>query len=66
MKTVTSVTLWNDAVGKRMSITYSEIDENTGKIIADNNRTDRVITNNDTKGLINDIMDVAQQFIDSL
>ena len=66
MKTVTSVTLWNDAVGKRMSITYSEIDQNTGRIISDNRRIDRVITNNQTKGLINDITDVAQQFVDNL
>ena len=40
MKTATSVTVWNDAVGKRMSITYSEIDETTGKVISDNNRED--------------------------
>ena len=44
MKTVTSVTVWNDAVGKRMSVTYSVVDEETGKIIADNKRVDRVLT----------------------
>ena len=39
MKTVTSVTLWNDAVGKRMSVTYSEVDEATGRVTKDNLRT---------------------------
>ena len=43
MKKVTSVTFWNDAVGKRLSITYSEIDDTTGKIIRDNYRIDRVL-----------------------
>lgn len=44
MKIVTSVTVFNDAVGMRMSATYSEIDEKTGRVISDNNRFDRVIT----------------------
>ena len=66
MKTVTSITLWNDAVGKRMSITYSEIDENTGRIISDNKRIDRVITNNEIKNLINELTDIAQQFVDGI
>ena len=44
MKIITSVTAFNDAVGMRMSATYSEIDDQTGRIISDNNRFDRVIT----------------------
>ena len=49
MKIVTSVTVFNDAVGMRMSATYSEIDESTGRVISDNNRFDRVITDNEMK-----------------
>ena len=49
MKIVTSVTVFNDAVGMRMSATYSEIDESTGRVISDNNRFDRVITDNAMK-----------------
>ena len=64
MKTATSITTWNDAVGKRISITYSEIDENTGTIIADNKRIDRIVTNDTIKTLINDLMSYAQQVID--
>lgn len=44
MKIITSVTAFNDAVGMRMSATYSEIDDATGRIISDNKRFDRVIT----------------------
>lgn len=60
MKTATSVTVWNDAVGKRMSITYSEIDETTGKVISDNNREDKVITVKAEKDLVESLLELAQ------
>lgn len=66
MKTVTSLTVFNDAVGVRMSITYSEIDETTGRVTSDNKRIDRVITSRDTKSAISDLMDIAQDFVDAL
>lgn len=44
MKIITSATVFNDAVGTRLSATYSTIDEQTGRIISDNQRFDRVIT----------------------
>lgn len=65
MKVVTSVTVFNDAVGKRMSITYSEVDETTGKIISDNNRIDRVVTDKDAKAAIDNLNEFAQDFVDS-
>lgn len=65
MKVVTSATVWNDAVGKRMSITYSEVDESTGKIISDNGREDKVITDKTTKGKIDDLIEIAQGLIDA-
>ena len=63
MKVVTSVTTWNDAVGKRMSITYSEIDDETGRIISDNKRIDRVITDASAKAATDALMAFAQGFI---
>ena len=48
MKRITSATVFSDAVGLRLSATWSEIDENTGLIVSDNQRFDRVIT--DAKG----------------
>lgn len=65
MRVVTSVTVWNDAVGKRISITYSEIDE-TGKIIADNKRIDRIITDASARKLAEDLQAYAQTFVDSI
>lgn len=64
MKTATSVTVWNDAVGKRMSITYSEIDESTGKVISDNNREDKVITDKAEKDLVESLLELAQSKIE--
>ena len=66
MKTVTSMTVFNDAVGMRMSITYSEIDENSGKVTSDNKRIDRVITSSETKSIANELMDYAQEFVDAV
>lgn len=66
MRTVTSVTVWNDAVGKRISVTYSEIDETTGKVTADNKRVDRVVTDKDQKATLDSALDIAQEFVDKL
>lgn len=63
---VTSTTVWNDAVGMRASITYSEVDSETGKIIADNKRIDRVITDRETKALMQNVLDKAQEYVDGI
>lgn len=49
MKIITSVAVFNDAIGMRLSATYSEIDDATGRVISDNNRFDRVITDESAK-----------------
>lgn len=64
MKIVTSVTVFADAVGKRMSITYSEVDEETGKVISDNKRIDRVVTDKDAKAHANALEEYAQTFVE--
>ena len=65
IKTVTSITTWNDSVGKRMSITFSEIDESTGKIISDNKRTDIVVVDKTAQGKIDDLLDFASSVVES-
>lgn len=65
MNVVTSVTTFQDAVGMRMSVTYSEVDEATGKIVSDNKRVDRVVTDSDAKNHANALMEFAQRFIDA-
>ena len=65
MKVVTATTVWNDAVGKRMSIVYSEIDDQTGRIISDNKRIDRVITDRAQKEAVEAVEEIAQAFVDA-
>lgn len=64
MKRATSVTVWNDSVGKRMSITYTEIDDETGKIISDNKRFDRVITDPEVQQTASTLIAQAQVYVD--
>lgn len=66
MRTVTSATVFQDSIGMRMSMTYSEVDEETGKIIADNKRTDRVITGQNIKDLAVALLAQAQEYIDTI
>ena len=64
MKTVTSVTFWNDAIGKRISVTYSEINE-SGVIQADNQRVDRVVTESAAIKHLDAIAQMAQKIVDA-
>lgn len=65
MKVVTSIGIFNDAVGKRMSITYSEINDSTGQIVTDNKRIDRVVTDHAAITHANALAEYAQQFVDA-
>lgn len=66
MKIATSATIFNDAVGTRMSVSYSEIDDTTGQVISDNKRADRVVISPNDKKITNALMEFAQSFIDTL
>jgi len=57
-KVITSVTVFNDAVGLRMSATYSEIDD-AGRVVRDNQRFDRVVRDADAKSAVNDLFEYA-------
>jgi hypothetical protein len=63
MKIITSVTAFQDAVGMRMSATYSEIDDETGRIISDNKRFDRVITDAEAKANARALLEYAGENI---
>lgn len=64
MKLVTSLTVFNDAVGMRFSVTYSEVDEN-GRILSNNVRTDRVVTDAAKKKAAQSLLDYAQKLVDA-
>lgn len=59
MKIITSVTVFQDAVGMRLSATYSEIDDETGRVISDNQRFDRVITDSKVKAKAEALIEYA-------
>lgn len=65
MKVVTSATVFQDSVGMRLSVTYSEVDEN-GKITSDNVRANRVLTDVNIKNTAAELLSYAQQYVDSL
>lgn len=66
MKVVTSTTAFNDAIGVRISISYSEIDDQTGQVISDNKRIDRVVTDSTSIQKIQAVRDYAQSILDNL
>ena len=63
MKIITSATVFSDAVGMRLSATYSEVDEQTGRVISDNNRFDRVITDSSIRADAQALLDYAAESI---
>lgn len=62
-KIITSVTVFNDAVGLRMSATYSEIDD-SGRVIKDNLRFDRVVTDADAKLATGSLFNYAESVLE--
>lgn len=60
MKIVTSATVFRDALGMRLSYTFSEVDEETGKIISDNNRANRMITDSSAQVSAEAVLAYAQ------
>jgi hypothetical protein len=66
MKRATSATVFQDAVGTRLSITYSVIDDETGRIIEDNKRVTRVLTDATQIAEAQAVITTAQAYIDTL
>lgn len=65
MNIATSATVFQDAVGMRLSVTYSEVDDQTGKILADNKRVNRVVTDAEAKAIGNQLLEYAQSFVNA-
>lgn len=59
MKKVTSMTVLTTAEGKRLSITFSEID-NDGNIIKENERVNKVVVDHSVLGYIAELEEFAQ------
>lgn len=63
MKIVTSATVFRDGLGMRLSYTYSEVDDETGKIISDNNRGNRLITDSGAVKSAEAVLAYAQESV---
>lgn len=63
MRICTSATVFQDALGVRLSVTFSEIDEQ-GKVISDNKRANRILTTQ--KAVAQQLLTIAQEFVDGL
>ncbi len=65
MKKVTSVTVWNDSAGRRISVTYSEIDETTHKVVSDNVRENFILMEKTEVKKTDDVLNIAQGILDA-
>lgn len=63
MKIVTSATVFRDSLGTRLSYTYSEVDDETGRIISDNNRANRLVTDQNVIADANAVIAYAQESV---
>jgi hypothetical protein len=63
MKRVTSMTVLTTAEGKRLSVTFSEIDEK-GNIIRENERVNKVVVDQAALSNVKELEDFAQRIID--
>lgn len=64
MNRVTSMTILTTAEGKRLSLTFSEVDAG-GSIIKENERVNRVVVDQDALGCIAELESFAQSIVDS-
>lgn len=64
-KLVAGVTIFQDMIGVRMSINYSEVDDH-GTVIADNKRIDRIITDVDLMASATALMQGAQNILNTM
>lgn len=65
MKKVTSMTILTTAEGKRLSLTFSDIDS-VGNIIKENERVNRVVVNPDALAIIASLENFAQGIIEGM
>lgn len=63
MKKVTSITTFETAEGTRVSITYSELSD-SGKIISENNRINRIVMDEKLKEEIETVKRAAQEMVE--
>lgn len=64
MKKITSITMHTTSEGKRLSYTYSNIDENTGAVLSSNNRESLVVLDIPANKTVLEQMDGVQEYVE--
>lgn len=62
-KKITSITILTTGEGKRISLTYSEIDE-SGNLTSENNRLNRIIVNDEVLETVGELEKFAKGIIE--
>ena len=65
IKKITSTTILTTGEGKRISITYSEIDE-TGNLVSENNRLNRIIVDDEILEMVEKLESFAKGIIETV
>lgn len=65
MKKLTSVTIWNDAVGLCLAMTHSVIDPTTHKVTKDNVRTNAILSDDSEIDTAQAMMRLAQNILNA-
>lgn len=63
MRKITSMTVLTTGEGKRISVTYSEIDDK-GNLTSENNRVNRIIVNDEALELVGKLEEFAKGIIE--
>ena len=63
MKKITSITMHTTNEGKRLSYTYSVIDEETGAVISNNNRDSMVVLETTANQTVLKQMEGVQEYV---
>ena len=65
MKRVTRVSVYNDSSGHRMSVVYSEIDEETHRIVKSNICENYVVTEEDEVSVLDSVVELAESYLNT-
>lgn len=64
MKKITGVMLTRKDIGLVLSVSFTEINEDTGQIISANQTRSKILLNDDDQSIAANMFSIAQEFID--
>lgn len=64
MKKITGVMLTRKDIGLVLSVSFTEINEDTGQIISANQTRSKILLNDDDQSVAASLFSIAQEFVD--